>query len=126
MSNPGLPAGVFPAAIRSRRIPYRARILAYCERNGIAVPHGFDASKSSDKFALIDLASTPPTLVKNTTCFEREVIEYLARPENRGCLFRILDFKRGVELRHDGGARLAKGEKFECHLPGELRSLVLP
>lgn len=110
------------APTRKRRIPYRERILAYCERHNIAVPHGFDASKSSDKFALVDLGSTPSTLVKNTTCFEREVIEYVT--ENSGRTFRILDFMRGVELRYEGGAHLTKGEKFECQLPGELRSLV--
>jgi hypothetical protein len=88
------------------------------------VPHGFDASKSSDKYAVVDVSSTPPTLAKRTTCFEREVIEYLGQPDNMGRSFRILDFKRGLELQHVGGNHLAKTGEFECRSPDELLNLI--
>jgi hypothetical protein len=108
------------------RIPYRQRILYYCETNGVVVPKDFDAPKSSDKFAAIDMTSQPPVLVKRTTYMEKEVIQFLQEPENSGRSFKILDFKRGLELVYEGGNKLSKVGTFDCKAPGELLSLVAP
>ena len=108
------------------RTPYRQRILYYCEVNGIIVPKGFDAPKSSDRFAAIDITNHPPVLVKRTTFMEKEVIQFLQAPENSGRTFRILDFKRGLELAHEGGNKLTKIGSFDCEAPGEILSLVAP
>lgn len=110
-------------AISKLRIPYRLRILHYCERNAVVVPVGFDAPKSSDRFAAIDVTTQPHVLVKRTTFMEREVIEFLQQPENAGRVFKILDFKRGIALAYQGGSKLVKVGSFDCRSPGELPSL---
>ena len=108
------------------RIPYRQRILHYCRQHGIVVPKGFDAPKSSERYALVDVSVEPNLLYERTACMERDVIRVVDQARNTGRAFRILDFKRGVELQHDGGTRLAKVGAFECAAPGELLSLVEP
>lgn len=107
------------------RAPYRQRILAYCQANGITVPENFDAPKSSDKFALLDLTTSPPSLVSRTTYLESEIVEFLARPENQSKRFRLLDFKRGVELSCTSEGKLEKIGAFQHISPGEI-NLVAP
>jgi hypothetical protein len=107
------------------RAPYRLRILHYCETNGIAVPENFDAPKSSDKFALLDLTTTPPSLVSRTTYLESEVVEFLSRTENLDKKFRLLDFKRGLELSCTSNGKFEKVGSFEHKSPEEI-NLVSP
>ena len=107
------------------RRPYRQRITAYCAREGIVVPPGFDRSKGSDRLVLIDMTSEPPTLVSRSTYLESSVIAFLDRAENAHRRFRILDFKRGCELQRSEGKRLKRGAAFDVKADGELSSLVI-
>ena len=88
------------------------------------VPKGFDAPKSSERYVAIDVSVEPNVLHNRTTFMEREVIQFLEQPQNAGRTFKILDFKRGVELRYAGGNQLLKVGTFDCSTPGELLSLV--
>jgi len=67
------------------RTPYRQRITAFCAREGIVVPAGFDRSKGCDRL-LIDMTSEP-MLVSRSTYLESSVIAFLDRAENAGAAF---------------------------------------
>lgn len=108
------------------RTPYRQRILWYCEKNGIVVPKAFDAPQSSERYALIDVSVEPNLLHKRTSFQTREIIRFIEHPENAGRTFKILDFKRGVELQYLGTPKLCKVAYFDCTAPGELLSLIAP
>ncbi|MDR2451029.1 MAG: hypothetical protein LBE85_04500 [Candidatus Accumulibacter sp.] len=108
------------------RVPYRQRILHYCEVNGVAVPKNFDAPKSSDRYALVDITSQPPTLVSRTSYLKNEVHEFLSRPENRERKFKLLDFKRGLELSCSIEGKFEKIGSFDHVSPGEVLHLVSP
>jgi hypothetical protein len=99
--------------------PYRERILAYCEKNNVVVPHDFDITKSSEKYALIDITEEPHTLVSRSTYLENEIITFLQKEPHKGRQYRILDFKRCCELHLNGSKRLKCGETFSCKLPRE-------
>jgi len=108
------------------RTPYRQRILAYCEKNGVVVPRNFDISKSSDRLAVIDITGQPLRLVPRTTFLEKEVLQFLARPENAGKRFAILDFRRCCELEYHPSGKLVRGSTFPCKAEGELLNLAVP
>jgi hypothetical protein len=94
--------------------------------NGIVVPKNFDTPKSSDKYALVDITSQPPTLVSRTTYLESDVRDFLSRPENRERKFRLLDFKRGLELSCSIEGKFEKIGSFAHVSPGEMLYLVSP
>lgn len=108
------------------RTPYRQRIEAFCEREGVVVPPGFDRSKASDRLVLVDATSDPPALVSRSTYLESSVIAFLDRAENANRHFRILDFKRGCELHRVEGRKLSRGSAFDFKAAGERLSLVIP
>jgi hypothetical protein len=108
------------------RTPYRKRILAFCEREGIVVPRSFDIAKASDRLALIDLTTRPPTLVSRTTYLTKDVVRFLNRAENSGRQFRILDFRHGFELKPDEDGRLVRSSAFAHRAENELLYLVEP
>ncbi len=109
-----------------RAIPYRKRIIRYCENNAIQIPHGFDAPKPSYKYAIIDITSAPFQLCKYSTYSEKVILEFLSDPVNKGKQFKILDFKKCVEVEIDEGGRFCAGKKFECEIENELPYLVQP
>jgi len=100
--------------------------MAFCAREGIVVPPAFDRSKGSDRLALVDMTSEPPTLVSRSTYLESRLIAFLDRAENANRRFRILDFKRGCELQRSGEKKLVRGAAFDFKADGELSSLVTP
>jgi hypothetical protein len=100
------------------RAPYRKRILHFCEMNDVTMPTDFDAPKSSDKYALVDLSTSPPTLVNRTTYLKSELADFLSRPVNPGRKFRLLDFKRGLELSCSNEGKFEKMSSFEYISPG--------
>ncbi|MDR2689710.1 MAG: hypothetical protein LBB76_08135 [Azoarcus sp.] len=108
------------------RLPYRQRILHYCASNGVVVPKDFDAPKSSDKYALVDITSQPPTLVNRTSYLKSEIHKFLSRPENRERKFKLLDFKRGLELSCSIEDKFEKIGAFDHVSPDELLNLVSP
>ena len=61
-----------------------------------------------------------------STCYPPEVVALLARPDFAGRRFRILDFRRGRELRWDGGTKLVAVGRFAHQVEGELLYLVAP
>lgn len=83
---------------------YRARIEAYCEAHGIAVPGGFRRNAPS-RFAAIDLAAAPPRLIA-TTWFKHEDLLYYLDQLGGGRSFRLLDFKDRRELVREGNRLL--------------------
>ena len=103
-----------------RSIPYRQRIVEYCERNGVVVPSNFDAPKSSDKFVIVDVTDNPPTLVPRSTFLSGQVIGYVTDSKNRGRQFRILDFKRCCELTLSESGKLLRGPSFDGKSRGEI------
>jgi hypothetical protein len=107
-----------------RPIQYRERILDYCNREGIAVPKGFDAPKSTYRYAAVDLTQIPPTLFRYTTYSKKEVISFLTAPENSGRQFKVLDFKSCCEMIFDG-SQIQKGAGFDCFCQEELRQLAM-
>jgi hypothetical protein len=100
--------------IPRKSIPYRERILAFCQRNGIVVPPNFDAPRSSAKFVFVDLEVSPPTLLPRSTHREAEVFAILSHPDNAGRKLRILDFKRCCELDNSVPGKLVRGSAIDC------------
>lgn len=99
--------------------PYRERILLYCEKNNVAVPHDFDITKSSAKYALIDITEEPYTLVSRSTYLANDIVAFLHKESNKGRLYRILDFKRCCELHLNDSKKLIRGKVFLCKLSRE-------
>jgi len=90
--------------------PYKERIKAYCEANGIEIPVGFHRHPAS-RYAAIDLESTPPKLVAKTW-FNQEDAVYFLKNLVAGKNMRVLDFKDRFELLHAGGAGFQRGNTF--------------
>jgi len=106
--------------------PYRQRIAAFCEREGIVVPPRFDRSKASDRRALVDATGDPPTRVPRSTCLESRVIAFLDRAEPANRRFHTLDFKRRCELHRVEGRKRSRGRAFDFRAAGERLSRVIP
>jgi hypothetical protein len=107
-----------------RPVQYRERILDYCNREGIVVPKGFDAPKSSERYAAIEITQHSPMLYKYTTYSKKAVVVFLTAPENSGRNFKVLDFKSCCEIIFDG-SQLKKGASFDCFCQEELRQIAL-
>jgi hypothetical protein len=106
--------------------PYRARIVAYCAREGIVVPRSFDIAKSTDRLVVIDVTDDPPTLVKRSTYLIKDVQRLLDAPENAGRRFRVLDFKRGCELKRSADGAFVRDASFAHRVEGEVLYRVQP
>jgi hypothetical protein len=92
----------------------------------VTVPANFDVTKSSDKYALVDLSTSPPSLVNRTVLLKREIATFLSLPANQEKRFRILNFKCGVELSCSTAGTFEKIGVFDHVSPLELLSLVSP
>jgi hypothetical protein len=103
--------------------PYRARIVEYCEGNGIAVPKNFDAPQSSERFVLVDASSSPPILFARSTYQEKQLLDWGREMMGQGKSVRFLDFKRQCELVLDEHAKLVKGGAIDALSAGERRQL---
>ena len=97
-----------------RPTPYRNRIIEYCASHGIAVPKNFDASKSAEKYVLVDLSSDPPTLGARSTCFEKTLMGWASSATSQGRRVRLLDFKRQCELLIGDGGKLTRGGSIDA------------
>ena len=106
--------------------PYRARILAYCTREGIVVPRSFDIAQSTYRLVVVDVTEEPPTLTKRSTFQMKDVRDFLARPENANRRFRVLDFKHGCEWVRSPDGAFARGATFAHRVEGELLYRVEP
>jgi hypothetical protein len=96
------------------RLPYRDRIVEYCTRSGIEVPASFDAPKSSDRFAFVDVSGPKPVLLSRSVAFTRDVIRVLtdvSRPDRK---LVALDFKRRCEVHLSDGGRLECGDPIDA------------
>jgi hypothetical protein len=104
-----------------QRIPYRERILEYCQRHGISVPRNFDAPRSSEKFVVVDESTSPPVLLPKSTYLKKEVIAVLTDPANAGRKLRALDFKHCRELHYGSDGKLIPGREIDCLCAEERR-----
>lgn len=104
-----------------QRIPYRERILEYCQRHGISVPRNFDAPRSSEKFVVVDESTSPSVLLAKSTYLKKEVIAVLTDPANAGRKFRVLDFKHCRELHYSSDGKLIPLREFDCLCAEERR-----
>jgi hypothetical protein len=107
-----------------QRIPYRERILEYCQRHRILVPRNFDAPRSSEKFVVVDESTSPSVLLPKSTYLKKEVIAILTDPANAGRKLRSI-----VSVPRSGGSvsgwrtltpnnRLQRpGEEIKCQHP---------
>lgn len=91
--------------------PYKERIQAYCEANGIEIPIGFHRHSAS-RYAAIDREASPPKLVAKTW-FNQEDVVYFLKNLASGKNMQILDFKEYRELLFEGGERLQHGNGFQ-------------
>jgi len=97
-----------------RVVSIRKRILAYCEQHHITVPRAFLDLDPVYAIALIEIRVPEKLrLVGETFYNEKSVLRYLKdqnkNPEN----YRVLDFKRGVELVLENEANLKRGSEFD-------------
>ena len=102
---------------------YERRVIRYCESNDIVVPPVF-GRKEVSRYAVIDLASTPPKLVALTFDATEPLVAYLDRTEiswkqDENPPMRILDFETGRQLHHLGGWELFEGASFVLREDGE-------
>ena len=104
-----------------QRIPYRERILEYCQRHRISVPRDFDAPRSSEKFVVVDESTSPSVLLPKSTYLKKEVIAVLTDPANAGRKFRVLDFKHCRELHYGSDGKLSPGSEIDCLCAEERR-----
>jgi hypothetical protein len=104
-----------------QRIPYRERILEYCQRHRISVPRNFDAPSSSEKFVVVDDSTSPSVLLPKSTYLKREVIAILTDPANAGRKFRVFDFKHCRELHYGSDGKLTPGSEIDCLCAEERR-----
>jgi hypothetical protein len=98
--------------------PYAQRIEAYCHQHGIQVPPGFH-HRSACRYAIVDTSASPPRLSAVTYYLESWVIDYLVTARSASRQFRVLDFKRGLELAYRGGKHLEEIGTFEHRVTGE-------
>jgi hypothetical protein len=103
--------------------PYRARIVEYCQGNGIVVPKNFDAPQSSGRFVLVDASNSPPILFSRSTYQEKQLLEWARELMSQGKNVRFLDFKRRCELVLDEHGKLLKGAVFDALSSEERRRL---
>ena len=103
--------------------PYRARIVEYCQGNGIVVPKNFDAPQSSERFVLVDASSSPPTLFARSTYQEKELIDWGRELMGQGKNVRFFDFKRQCELVLGEDSKLVKGAAIDALSAEERRQL---
>lgn len=88
---------------------YKRSIEAFCEQQGIVVPAGFHRLAAS-RYAAVDLASDPPTLVAKTWLNKESLIYFLENlPE--ASQVRVLDFHDHRQMDYDG-LNLQRGEHF--------------
>lgn len=97
-----------------RIVSIRKRILAYCEQHNIAVPKAFHELDPVYAIALVETRVPEKLrLVGETFYNEKSVLLYLKdqnkNPEN----YRVLDFKRGIELMLESEANLKHGPTFD-------------
>jgi hypothetical protein len=104
-----------------QRIPYRERILEYCQRHRISVPRNFDAPRSSEKFVVVDESTSPSVLLPRSTYLKKEVISILTDSANAGRKFRVLDFKHCRELHYRSDGKLTAGSEIDCLCAEERR-----
>jgi hypothetical protein len=103
--------GIYPG---KRRKSYYQRILAFCEGQSVSVPPGFH-TKDAYNYALVDVGTTPHTLVADTWYLASWVVDYLTSRLAHGRSFRIFDFDKCRELRYEGGKKLVVISAFNCH-----------
>ena len=77
---------------------YEARVLDYCQRNGIVVPENFCSAMSPERFVIVDDTLSPPTLMLRSTVLEKELLDWAKEARDAGRRIRLLDFKRCCEL----------------------------
>jgi hypothetical protein len=96
-----------------RIVSIRRRVLAYCEQHNIAVPKAFLELGYLYGIVLVEICVPENRLVGETFYSAKSVLQYLKdqnkNPEN----YRVLDFKRGVELVFESTVNLKRGSKFD-------------
>jgi hypothetical protein len=103
--------------------PYRARIVEFCQVNGIAVPSNFDAPQSTQKLVMVDASRSPPTLFPRSTYQERELLAWGKELMGQGKPVRFFDFKRQCELLIDEQGKLVRGAAIDALCAEERRQL---
>ena len=88
----------------------RRKILAYCAAHGIKVPKAFDDLDTVYGIALVDVSvAEAPRLLGETFYNVSGVLDYLREHNRHPANYRVLDFKRGVELVLDAPIALVRG-----------------
>lgn len=92
----------------------RKRMLAFCARNGIKVPDAFHDIDPVLKIAVIDLSIPKrPLLLAKTFYSGKTVMAYFKENNKYPGNYRVLDFKRGVELVFDMPSQPSLGAAFD-------------
>ena len=97
-----------------RPTPYRERITAFCQANGIEIPRNFDAPQSSERFVIVDQSCTPPRLMSRSTFFEKTLLSWVEEARRLGKEIRILDIKRQCELQYGEDGKLRRGAAIDA------------
>ena len=92
---------------------YQARIVDYCQRNGIVVP-AFDSPRSPERFVIVDESSSPPKLMTQSTEHEQELLTWANELRQGGRSIRLLDFKRCCELAIAGDGKLKRFRNIDA------------
>ena len=102
--------------IRDMNLSSRQAVLAYCASHGIKVPRSFSELDTIYGIALVDV-SVPeaPRLVGESFYNVSGVLEYFLDQNRHPANYRVLDFKRGIELVLEHPVALARGPEL---IPG--------
>lgn len=97
-----------------RIVSIRKRMIAYCEEHNIVVPASFHDIDTIYPIIIIDTCiEEQPHLVPQTFYNDKSVLRYL-KDENKNPLnYKILDFKRGIEIVLQCPIQLIRGEPFD-------------
>ncbi len=89
---------------------YRRRIEKYCQGLGIEIPVGF-WRHDADRYAAIDLASSPPRLIATCWSREQDAVKFFSN-WTAAQRFKLLDFEENRELTISEQKHFVKGASF--------------
>jgi hypothetical protein len=97
-----------------RVVSVRRRITAYCEQHGIIVPASFHQQDIVYAIAMVDVSVAQEHRLVDQTFYNHKTVvlwllDHNRHPEN----YRVLDFKRGVELVLEHPVQFIRGPKFD-------------
>jgi len=97
-----------------RIVSIRKRIIAYCEEHRISIPDSFHNIDTIYPIIIIDISiEERPRLIPETFYNDKSVLRYLKDQNKNPLNYKILDFKRGIEIVLQCPIQLIRGEPFD-------------